>query len=119
MNDNTYKNWPAMTDKALAETIGAYVRHHRLQRNDTQGAVAGAAGVSRSTLSLLERGEPVTLGSLLQVLRALDLLQVLNVFEVKPQISPIAYAKMQRSEKQRARRKAKGDDFSTLNEPEW
>jgi DNA-binding Xre family transcriptional regulator len=46
------------------------------------------AGISRSTLSLLERGETVTLATLLQVLRVLDQLQMMDAFVVEPRISP-------------------------------
>lgn len=92
-----------MSDKALSEKIGAYVKHHRLEQNKTQDEVAHNAGMSRSTVSLLERGETVNLKTLLQTLRALDLLHVMNAFEVESQISPIALAKMEREKRQRAR----------------
>jgi len=38
-----------MSDKALCETIGAFIRHHWLGQNKTQEAVDRAAGLSRST----------------------------------------------------------------------
>ena len=80
MNDKSFKEWASMSDKALAEYIGAFVRHHRMEQNITQDELSAAAGISRSTLSLLERGETVTVTTLLQVLRVLDQLQVLSVF---------------------------------------
>lgn len=52
MNDIQYINWIAMSDYALAQTIGAFVKHHRLVQNKTQEEVAAAANISRSTLSL-------------------------------------------------------------------
>jgi len=55
MNDISFTNWNAMCDKALSQQIGAFLRHHRLQQNKTQSELAHAAGISRSTLSLLER----------------------------------------------------------------
>ena len=67
MNDFSYIDWYSMTDKALMETIGNFVKHHRLNQNKSQSDVAISAGISRSTLSLLERGEKVTLASLIQV----------------------------------------------------
>lgn len=48
-----------MSDKAIAEYIGTFVKHQRLEQNKTQDELASAAGISRSTLSLLERGETV------------------------------------------------------------
>jgi transcriptional regulator with XRE-family HTH domain len=102
MTDNSHKNWQAMSDKALSETIGSFIKHHRLIQNKTQNTLAKAAGLSRSTLSLLERGENVALSSLLQVLRVLDLLYILEAFKVSNEISPIAYAKLQQKERKRA-----------------
>ena len=91
-----------MSDKALAEYIGLFVKHHRMQQNKTQDELASAAGISRSTLSLLERGETVNVSTLIQVLRVLDQLQVLGLFEVIETISPLALAKMQKTKRQRA-----------------
>ena len=102
MSDKSYIDWLAMSNVALAQTIGTFVKHHRLQQNRTQGEVAEAAGISRSTLSLLERGEGVTLPSLLQVLRVLDLLKVMDAFKIQQQVSPIALAKLEKQKRQRA-----------------
>lgn len=102
MNEKPYIDWVAMTDKALAESIGKFVRHHRLKQNYSQDYVSHQAGISRSTLSLLERGGQVTLNTLIQVLRVLDLLYVMDTFRVENRVSPIAYAKLQRQQRQRA-----------------
>ena len=105
MNDNSYTNWESMSDKTLIETIGGFVKHHRLNQNQSQNKVAIAAGVSRSTLSLLERGEKISLSSLIKVLRVLDLLHIMNVFTISNEISPIEYAKLQKNKRKRARNK--------------
>ncbi|NTU57863.1 MAG: helix-turn-helix transcriptional regulator [Chlorobiaceae bacterium] len=115
MTDNSLTNWTSMSDRALAEHIGAFVRHHRLEQNKTQAALAHEAGISRSTLSLLERGEAVTLNTLIQVLRVLDQLQVMTAFVIEKRISPLALAKMQKEQRRRARG-AKGCDTT---ETEW
>jgi len=103
MTDLSYKNWNSMNDNALAEHIGAFIRHHRMDQNKTQDVLANAAGISRSTLSLLERGETVTLATLIQVLRVLDQLQVMEAFSVAQTISPLALAKMEKGKRKRAR----------------
>ncbi len=103
MTENSYTDWVSMSDKALIETIGKFIQHHRLDQNKTQGDVAIAANISRSTLSLLERGEKISLNTLIQVLRILDLLYIMDVFKVKNEISPIEYAKLQKNKRQRAR----------------
>ncbi|MEX0987377.1 MAG: helix-turn-helix transcriptional regulator, partial [Bacteroidales bacterium] len=100
-------------DKALIAHIGAFVRHHRMKQNITQDELASAAGISRSTLSLLERGETVTLTTLIQVLRILDQLQVIGAFDVKETLSPLALAKLQKEKRQRARRKSGSVDKET------
>ncbi len=107
MTDYPYKDWYSMTDAALVETIGSFVKTHRLNQNRSQLDVAEAAGISRSTLSLLERGEKITLGSLIRVLRILDLLYIMDVFTVNDDISPVAYAKLQKKKRQRAGRKSR------------
>lgn len=117
MNDLPLNNMASLSDKALAEYIGAFVRHHRMEQNQTQEALSQAAGISRSTLSLLERGESVTLSSLIQVLRVLDQLSVLRAFEVKEVISPLALAKLQKKKRRRARSKSPQDKSS--EEADW
>ena len=90
MTDISFIEWASMSDKALAEYIGIFVRHHRMEQNKTQSELSTAAGISRSTLSLLERGETVTVATLIQVLRVLDQLSVLGAFEVRDTLSPLA-----------------------------
>ena len=102
MTEISYKNWDSMSDKALVEHIGAFIKHHRMEQNKTQDVLANAAGISRSTLSLLERGETVTLATLVQVLRVLDQLPVMEVFMVQQTISPLALAKMEKYKRKRA-----------------
>jgi transcriptional regulator with XRE-family HTH domain len=103
MTDKSYKNWLSMSDNVLSQQIGAFIKHQRMEQNKTQDLVASAAGISRSTLSLLERGETVTLSTLIQVLRVLDQLQVMEVFEVQQSISPMALAKAEKEKRKRAR----------------
>ena len=105
MTDISYTNWASMSDKALAEHIGSFVRHQRMEQDKTQDTLASEAGISRSTLSLLERGGIVTLATLIQVLRVLDQLQVMSAYEVQESISPLVLAKLQKEKRKRARGK--------------
>ena len=107
MTDKSFNEWTSRSDKAIMQYIGRFIRHHRMEQNITQDELSAAAGISRSTLSLLERGETVTLSTLIQVLRILDQLQILSAFEVRESISPLAMAKLQREKRQRARGKSK------------
>lgn len=102
MNDKSYENFEKMSDKSLMETIGNFIQSHRLNQNKTQDQVATDAGISRSTLSLLERGEKFRIDSLIQVLRVLNLLYIMDIFKIQEQISPIEYAKMKRKQRKQA-----------------
>jgi transcriptional regulator with XRE-family HTH domain len=86
-----------------------------MEQNKTQDVLAKAAGISRSTLSLLERGETVTLATVIQVLRVLDKLYVLEVFSVQQDISPLMLAKMEKDK----RKRASGKREETQNENDW
>ena len=115
MNDKQYINWIASSDITLSQAIGAFVKHHRLAQNKTQEAVANAASISRSTLSLLEKGESITVTTLLQVLRVLDLLYIMDVFKIQEQISPIVLAKIDQQKRQRAR----NNDSNNSKKTDW
>lgn len=112
MNELSYNKWNSLSDKALIEMIGKFIRWHRLNQNKSQDLLAKSAGISRSTLSLLERGETVNMDTLIQILRVLDLLYIMDVFEVEEQISPIAYAKLQKKQRKQAspRKKTKNNE---------
>ncbi|MBI9009641.1 MAG: helix-turn-helix domain-containing protein [Tenericutes bacterium] len=102
MNEKSYINWQSMSDSALGEKIGTFLKHHRIEQNRTQDEVAENAGISRSTLSLLEKGQSVSVATLLRVLRVLDLLNIMEIFKVEKQMSPIELAKLEQKTRQRA-----------------
>jgi transcriptional regulator with XRE-family HTH domain len=102
MNDISYTKWQAMSDKSLMEAIGGFIQSHRLNQNKSQEEVAAAAGISRSTLSLLERGEKIRIDSLIRVLRVLDLLYIMDIFKPLNQISPIEYARLKKKQRKQA-----------------
>lgn len=113
MNEISFKNWYAMSDQELIADIGAFVRYHRLANNKSQEQLAHEAGISRSTLSLLERGESVTLDTLIRLLRVLDQLYVLEVFDVQEEISPLELAKAEQKQRIRAQKTIKTDSLDS------
>lgn len=119
MNEIPYKNMSAMSDEAIEKKIGHYIKKVRQQQNKTQQEVANAASISRSTLSLLERGESGNLKTLIQILRVLDKLQTLKAFEYEEQLSPIALAKAQHKSKKRIRPTKKSKSISTKKKSNW
>jgi len=116
--ENTNNNWIAMSDNAIIAAIGEFIKHKRLQENKTQAQLATEAGLNRWTLGQIEKGESVTLSSLIQVLRALNLLYLLDGFTINETISPIEYARMQEKKRQRASRK-KNTETDNIEELGW
>ena len=102
---STSIDWVQMSDVAIVKQIGSYIKHVRLQQRKTQAQLANIAGLNRWTISQIENGDSITITSLIQILRALDSLFILNAFEVTEEISPLEYAKLKRHIKERVRNK--------------
>lgn len=99
-------NYAQMSDKAIVEHIGRFIKHTRIKHNKTQAQLAEMAGLNRWTLSQIENGESITLSSLIQILRSLDCLYILNAFNYSEEISPLEYAKLKKQQrKERVRNK--------------
>lgn len=113
---NTGTDLVQMTDLAIVAEIGYFIKNTRVKQNKTQAQLAKEAGLNRWTVSQIENGEPVTLTSLIQLLRALDCLSVLDRFKVQEEISPLAYARLKKQQqKERVRhRSVKKDDKEDL-----
>jgi len=103
MMGNTNTDWGSMSDSAIVSKIGTYIKNERLNSNKTQAQIAEDAGVNRWTISQIENGEAVTMISLIQIMRALNILQLLDVFSTKQEISPMKLAKQDQQKRQRAR----------------
>ena len=87
----------------LMSVLAERVRRARLGRNETQAQVAARAGVTARTLRSLERGDDVQLSTWLRILRALDLLDRLDVVLPETTVSPMALVKRRRAQpRQRA-----------------
>jgi len=99
------KIWYAMSDPAILEIMGNFIRQTRLQQNKTQQQVATAAGINRSTIVQIENGGGGTLLSFIQILRALEQLQALQSLEIKQQLSPLQLAKIDQKKRLRASNK--------------
>lgn len=97
--NNNYRN---LSDRAILNEIGSFIKNTRLEMNKTQEQLAKEAGISRFTLGNLESGKGSNLISLIQVLRMLDKLELLENFRTERKISPIQLAEMEISQRLRA-----------------
>lgn len=109
-------NINTMSDDAIVRSIGAYIRHHRLEQNKTQSSLAEEAGINRTTLVEFEKGTRSNIITLIQLLRALNLLHVMEQFKITPQLSPIQLAEMQQAKRKRATKTKK---ITKKNKSNW
>jgi transcriptional regulator with XRE-family HTH domain len=104
MIDQSNINWKAMSDTSILRVMGEFIKHHRLEQNKTQVQLAEEAGINRSTLSEVEKGKRSTLLTLIQLLRVLNQLHTLDIFQAQKQLSPMELAKMESRQRKRASR---------------
>src|SRR5476651_1688763 len=108
-------DWYSMSDKGVLNLIGQFIQETRLQQNKTQQQVADSAGINRSTVGQIEKGNGGTLLSLLQILRVLEQLPVLQSFEIEQKISPLQLAKLEQQKRQRARNSDTSNNGTKVN----
>lgn len=108
MNDLSYIL--SLSDAAIMREVGEFIKTKRINKDLTQDQLAEQAAVSRSTLSLMERGEGTNIANLLKVLRILDALYVFEQFRVVTSISPLQLAKEDEKRRKRASRDNKPND---------
>nr|CBA73943.1 Cro/CI family transcriptional regulator [Arsenophonus nasoniae] len=86
---------------AIAAELGERLKQARLNHDLTQAEVAELSGISRKTVLNAEKGN-VQLENLIAIMAALNLLEQLDLFLPKQDISPIQLAKLQGKKRQRA-----------------
>jgi putative transcriptional regulator len=94
------------SDDTTLKELGNRIAQYRLNRNWTQDALAVEAGVSKRTIHRVEHGSSTQAANLIRILRALRLLENLEVLIPEPAISPIQQAKMQGKKRRRASSKS-------------
>jgi transcriptional regulator with XRE-family HTH domain len=102
MMEKANNNIASMTDKALLALIGNFIKETRLRKNKTQQQVASEAGIYRTTLVQIEKGAGGNMQSFVQIMRAIEQLQLFSFFEVSQQLSPLQLAKLNIKKRQRA-----------------
>lgn len=96
------KNWYGMTDNAIVGVLCKSIKQMRLNKNISQEELSLQSGVNRVTISRMETGKAINLLTLIQLLRALEQLDLLNYLNVEPEISPMLVMEQQ----QKLRKKA-------------
>ena len=107
MMDITNMKQDSKSDNAIVETMGGFIKHHRLEQNKTQSQLALEAGINRSTLSEFEKGQRANIITFIQLLRALNLLYLLDQFKVQQELSPIQLAELAQEKRKRASKVSK------------
>jgi transcriptional regulator with XRE-family HTH domain len=95
--------------ETVVADVGRRLERIRLGRNVSQAQLAEQAGVSRRTITRLEKGEGISLDTLIRVLRALGLADRLELLLPDASVRPIDRVRLKGRERQRARpRRADG-----------
>ena len=105
--DKSSNLWYEMSDFAILEIIGEFIKETRLTKNQTQQQLATASGIDRFTIARIENGKGGTLKSFIQIMRSLEQLHLFQNFQIQHQISPLVLAKLEQNKRHRARNKKK------------
>lgn len=97
-----------LTDDAVLAEVGARLKRHRLQRNQTQQQLADEAGVSKRTIERLEAGGSTQLSSFVRTARALGLLERFEALVPEPLPSPIERLELGGKQRERASGRERG-----------
>jgi transcriptional regulator with XRE-family HTH domain len=90
------------SDAAILQEFGARLARQRLNRNQTQAALAHEAGVSPRTLHRIEHGHSAQAVQWIRLLRALDLLENLEALLPSPTPSPLQQVQRRGKPRRRA-----------------
>lgn len=99
-------SWKLLKDENVVEQLGKELRRMRLSGNLSQAEVAKRAGLDRTTVVKLEAGRAATLLTVVQVLRAMDWLDVLDGFHEEPQLTPYQLVEQQEKYLTKQRKRA-------------
>src|ERR1022692_1542368 len=91
-----------LTDEAVLSELGERLAGLRLSRDLTQRQLGGEGGVARPLIQGIKAGEPVTTASLIRVLRALDMLDVLDRLIPQSAPSPVQELRLRGRQRRRA-----------------
>lgn len=113
-------NWTALSDRDAIVQIGAQIKEMRLAQNSSQAEIAERAGLDRTTIVKLEAGRAATLLTIVQVLRALGKLDLLELFVQRSGPTPMQVLEQQeRYGRQKRKRASKSKPKPPPPKSEW
>jgi len=96
-------DWYSMTNARIEAIVGEKLKKLRLEYNITQNELAKKTGLSRVSISKIERGMGVNLSSLIEIMRGLRVLENIEHLIPEQEVSPIEVIRLKnRTKKKRA-----------------
>lgn len=105
-----------LSDNVLLSMMGAKVKKRRVSARLTQRQLAERAHIALSAIGNIENGRNCALVTLIQVLRALNALDLLEPFYREDPISPRAVAQYEKKHPARQRVYNKSTEISSKSE---
>ncbi len=108
-----------MNEIEILQKIGDKMRELRLEQNLKQKELAEKSGLSMFSISQMETGHNTSVQSLVQVLKALDRLDMIEPFLKAKEIDPQALAKFiqsQQSQRKRVSRTVADTEIPTIGD---
>jgi len=112
---NTKFNY-SMSNEAILRLLGTQIRQIRLNKNFSQRELGKVAGLSRSAVIKIENKGMGTMSSFIQILRALEKIEILNQFITEAPVSPIQMAKLQGKVRKRASNNQQSEGSKEVSE---
>jgi transcriptional regulator with XRE-family HTH domain len=106
---------PEHSNAAILKELGERFKQQRAARNIDQASLAFESGVPQRTLSRLENGHATSFEAVIKVMRALDMLDRLDLMLPASDISPVQITKHKRS---KPRRRARTSPRAAAK-PDW
>ncbi len=94
-------DWYSLTNARIEIEVGERLKKLRLEYNITQNDLAKKTGLSRVSISKIERGMGVNLSSLIEIMRGLRVLENIEYLIPEQEISPIEMVRLKNKTKKK------------------